>query len=257
MTRRSGVKKRRKARAMVEKNSGKVGPIILLGPPGAGKGTQAKRIAEHYGIPQVSTGDLLRENIARGTALGRQAKEVMDRGELVSDDVVNEMVRERLGEGDCRRGFILDGYPRTPVQAGWLDGFLESKRGKGRAQCGPLIVIEMDVDYNNLIERLTGRLYCAHCGRIYNVITQPPRVDQLCDFDGTPLVARSDDRREVIAERLKAYEQQTRPLADYYAKQGQLVHVNADLDVDAVTSQVLRVIERSRGADMKSPSWSA
>jgi adenylate kinase len=226
-----------------------IGPVILLGPPGAGKGTQARRIAERYGIPQISTGDILRDNVQRGTELGLQAKIVMARGELVPDDLVCGMVAQRLRQADCERGFILDGFPRTPAQAGWLDAFLEheffdnSHRGKGLP-----IVIRIHVDYNQLVRRLTGRRSCPTCGRIYNVYSQPPRVADTCDVDGSKLVIRNDDREEVIRERLTAYELQTRPVADYYEPRGRLVSVNGDLPVEQVSDEVFREIENHAGA---------
>ena len=229
---------------MAEVISRNVGPIILLGPPGAGKGTQAKRIAERYGIPQVSTGDILRENVQRGTELGVQARDVMARGDLVPDNLVCDMVALRLRNADCQRGFILDGFPRTAAQAGWLDAFLENEffDNSHRGKCLP-IVIRMDVDYNQLLLRLTGRRSCPTCGRIYNVHFQPPRVANTCDVDGSQLVTRNDDREDVIRERLTAYELQTRPVVEYYERKGRLVPVNADLPVDEVSEQVFREIE--------------
>ncbi len=225
-----------------------IGPVVLLGPPGAGKGTQAKRIAEHYGIPQISTGDILRAHVQRGTELGVQAKEIIARGELVPDDLVCEMVACRLRDVDCERGFILDGFPRTARQAGWLDAFFESEifdksHGEG---CLP-IVVRIDVDYNQLVKRLTGRRTCLANGHIYNVYFQPPRVADVCDVDGSPLVIRSDDREEVIRERLKAYDLQTRPVAEYYEHKGRLVAVNWDLPVGEVTGQLFYVIEHRDG----------
>lgn len=229
---------------MAEVISRNVGPIILLGPPGAGKGTQAKRIAARYDIPQVSTGDILRENVQRGTELGRQARDVMARGDLVPDNLVCDMVALRLRNADCARGFILDGFPRTAAQAGWLDAFLENEffDNSHRGKCLP-IVIRMDVDYNQLLFRLTGRRSCPTCGRIYNVHFQPPRVGNTCDVDGSQLVTRNDDREDVIRERLTAYELQTRPVVEYYDRKGRLVPVNADLPVDEVSEQVFREIE--------------
>ncbi len=225
-----------------------IGPVVLLGPPGAGKGTQAKRIAEHYGIPQISTGDILRAHVQRGTELGVQAKEIIARGELVPDDLVCEMVACRLRDVDCERGFILDGFPRTARQAGWLDAFFESEifdksHGEG---CLP-IVVRIDVDYNQLVKRLTGRRTCLANGHIYNVYFQPPRVADVCDVDGSPLVIRSDDREEVIRERLKAYDLQTRPVAEYYEHKGRLVAVNGYLPVGEVTGQLFYVIEHRDG----------
>jgi len=232
---------------MADETSCSIGPIILLGPPGAGKGTQAKRIAGRYGIPQISTGDILRSNVERGTELGLAAKSLMERGDLVPDDLVCAMVASRLRETDCERGFILDGFPRTARQAGWLDAFFEhelfdnSRPGK----CLP-IVIRLDVDYNKLLLRLTGRRTCLANGHIYNVYFQPPRVDEVCDVDGTPLVTRNDDREEVIRERLTAYELQTRPVAEYYEQKGRLVSVNGDLPPDEVTATVLQVVQGYR-----------
>jgi adenylate kinase len=225
-----------------------IGPVVLLGPPGAGKGTQAKRIAEHYGIPQISTGDILRDNVQRGTELGSQAKAIMGRGELVPDVMVCEMVASRLRDKDCERGFILDGFPRTAKQAGWLDAFFETElfENSHGGKCLP-IVVRIDVDYNQLVKRLTGRRTCLANGHIYNVYFQPPRVADVCDVDGSKLVIRSDDREEVIRERLKAYDLQTRPVAEYYEDKGRLVAVNGDLAAGEVTGQIFWVIEHRDG----------
>jgi adenylate kinase len=234
---------------MAGDNSRNIGPIILLGPPGAGKGTQAKRIAEYYGIPQISTGDLLRQHVKDATGVGLLAKDIMARGELVPDELLYDMVAQRLREADCERGFILDGFPRTAAQAGWLDAFLEHEffEKPGRGRCLP-IVIRIDVDYNDLILRLTGRRTCSLCGHIYNVHLKPPRVDELCDIDGSKLVIRNDDREEVIRERLLTYEQQTRPVADYYQEKGRLVPVDGTLAPDEVSAQILKEIEAHRPA---------
>ena len=228
-----------------------IGPIVLLGPPGAGKGTQAKRIAEHYGIPQISTGDILRGNVQRGTELGVQAQAIMARGELVSDDLVCEMVACRLREPDCDRGFILDGFPRTAKQAGWLDAFFESELfdNSGGGKCLP-IVVRIDVDYNQLVKRLTGRRTCLASGHIYNVYFQPPRVADICDVDGSPLIIRSDDREEVIRKRLTEYDLQTRPVAEYYEQKGRLASVNGDLEVAEVTGQIFWVVEHHGAAEV-------
>lgn len=225
-----------------------VGPIILLGAPGAGKGTQAKLIASAYGIPQISTGDLFRANVANGTELGHKVKDILDHGDLVPDALVNDMVAERLGHPDVTRGFILDGYPRTVGQAEWLYGYLKSRQTKDGAAAPfsaiPPLVIDIVVGYNQLLQRITGRRSCPTCGRIYNVHFQPPRVDELCDeTHATKLVTRNDDRLEVIQPRLKAYQEQTRPVADYYQRTGRLISVNADLPVDEVTAQIFRVLE--------------
>ncbi len=220
-----------------------IGPVILLGPPGAGKGTQAKRIVDRYGIPQISTGDLLRDHVGRGTELGLEAKAIMARGELVPDELMYGIVATRLREADCRRGFVLDGFPRTAAQAGWLDAFLEKEVFENSEKCPP-IVIQLLVDYNGLLQRLTGRRSCPTCGRLYNIHSQPPLVDELCDLDGSKLVIRDDDREEVISGRLAAYERQTKPVADYYRVQRRLVVINADRTVEDVTAQIFGVIDR-------------
>src|SRR5258708_25025569 len=229
---------------MGQETSRDVGPVVLLGPPGAGKGTQSKRIMERYFIPQISTGDLLRYNVAQGTELGRAAKSAMARGELVSDDLVCEMVRQRLCEPDCRRGYVLDGFPPTAPQAGGLDALLDDKLfdHSPPTRARP-IVIRLDVGYNQLLLRITGRRTCPTCGRIYNVHFQPPRFDEVCDFDGSKLVTRNDDRLEVIQPRLAAYQEQTRPVADYYQRTGRLISVNGDLPMDDVTEQIFRILE--------------
>ena len=237
------------AASVADPKTRNAGPIILLGAPGAGKGTQAKRIAERYGIPQISTGDLLRDNVARGTELGKKAKAVMDRGELVSDDLVCGMVVDRLKMADCNRGFILDGFPRTVAQAEWLDRHLEEsvsffENGKP-CRLAP-IVIDVAVGYNQLLQRLTGRRSCPTCGRIYNVHSQPPRVDGVCDVDGAKLVTRKDDTEEVISERLKAYERQTLPLTEHYRRKGRLRTVAGDRGVEEVTQWVFGAIDGDR-----------
>jgi adenylate kinase len=224
-----------------------VGPIIMLGPPGAGKGTQAKLISETFGIPQISTGDILRATVAGKTELGLKAKEIMERGDLVPDELVCDMVADRLQKADCVRGFILDGFPRTVRQAEWLDGQLEKMRaGKdaiGQAACAPPVVIRLVVEYNRLLQRLTGRRSCPTCGLIYNVYFQPPKVQGICDVDGATLVQRPDDSEAVIAERLKAYEQLTLPLVGYYGAKGRLIEVNGDQPVEAVMKQTFSALE--------------
>jgi adenylate kinase len=229
---------------MAQGTSRELGPVVLLGPPGAGKGTQAKRIMAQYGIPQVSTGDLLRENVVQGTELGLAAKAVMARGELVSDDLVCIMVRERLLQPDCKRGYVLDGFPRTAAQAGWLDALLDQELfDNSRPTRVWPIVIRLDVDYNRLLLRISGRRSCPTCGRIYNIHSQPAHVNEVCDIDGSKLETRNDDRLEVIQPRLTAYQEQTRPVADYYERTGRLISVNADLPVDEVTEQIYRILE--------------
>jgi adenylate kinase len=217
------------------------GPILMVGPPGAGKGTQAKNVMAALGIPQISTGDLLRGNVSANTELGRQAKEIMARGELVSDDLVNQMVAVRLKEPDCTRGFILDGFPRTLGQAEWLDKHL-AQTDDGL----PVVAIQLKVDYDQLMRRITGRRNCPVCGSIYNVYLKPPKVDGICDLDGTPLERRSDDTEEVFAERLRAYEAQTAPVVAHYRAFGRLEEIDGEQPVSAVTAGILAAVKRLR-----------
>ena len=218
--------------------------ILLLGMPGAGKGTQAQFLIEKYGIPQISTGDILRANVAQGTELGRKAKEIMARGDLVPDDLVNAMVAERLKQEDCARGCILDGFPRTVFQAEWLDNHLKAKFFDKERGCAlPPIVIEIKIEYNVLLQRLTGRRSCPACGRIYNVHLQAPRIADVCDVDGSRLELRHDDCEDVISERLTEYEKKTSHLAEYYSRTGRLFEVNGDQPVALVTEAMLKAIE--------------
>jgi adenylate kinase len=232
-----------KAKSAVAANSICVRPVILLGAPGAGKGTQAKKIMEVFGIPQISTGDILRANVKQETALGKQAKAAMESGDLVSDELVCGMVAQRLLADDCSRGFILDGFPRTVAQAKWLHGFLTGPEfGKQACSQETAVVAEIAVGYNQLLRRLTGRRCCPACGRIYNVYFQPPRVAETCDVDGSRLITRKDDTEAVIAERLKAYERQTLPLVEFYKSKGQLRVIDGDREPDMVTQETLKAI---------------
>jgi adenylate kinase len=229
----------------VKKSEFLVGPVVFLGAPGAGKGTQAQRIAELYKVPQISTGDILRDNIARATELGKAAREKMDRGELVPDELVEGMVADRLAQPDCARGFLLDGFPRTVKQAEWLDKHLAEKcffeTPKG---CKQLVVIQLAVAYNQLLRRLTGRRTCPTCGRIYNAnTTQRSLVEGVCDSDGSALVTRKDDREDVIKERLKNYEEQTLPLVSYYSERERLVEIDGSAELDAITAATVKAIE--------------
>ncbi len=221
-----------------------VGPVILMGPPGAGKGTQAKRIMARYGVPQISTGDILREHVRKVTELGCKARSYMDRGQLVPDGLVCDMVAERLSRPDCQRGFVLDGFPRAVSQAEWLDQYLEGKlfENNGLKRI-PLVVIKINVSYNQLLRRLAGRRSCPTCGRIYNVYFQPPRVADLCDVDGSLLTTRRDDCEEVVSERLKEYEQETLPVVEYYRAKGQLHEIDGERPMEAVTAEALGIIE--------------
>jgi adenylate kinase len=219
------------------------GPILLLGAPGVGKGTQAKALMAAWGIPQISTGDLLRANVSEGTELGKQAKAVLDRGELVSDDLVNEMVAERLKHPDTVNGYILDGYPRTLGQAAWVDAHLSGRGPKAL----PVVAVSIEVGYNQLLRRITGRRTCPVCKSIYNIYLQPPKVDELCDLDGTPLTRRSDDTEEVFEERMRAYQAQTAPVVEHYRAQGRFERVDGDQPVEAVTAAVMEAVRRLRG----------
>lgn len=213
--------------------------IILLGPPGAGKGTQARRLAERFHLPQLSTGDMLREQIASGSELGLRAKPLMERGELVPDEIVLGMVEHRVTMPDCARGFVLDGFPRTIPQAEALCVIL------ARCGFGKPIVLHFVVDADRLLLRLTGRRICALNGEIYNVFERPPKVADRCDNDGGELVARPDDREEVVRPRLDAYRRRTRVLVEYYAHQGMLTDVGADAAPDVVTKQLLEILTRA------------
>ncbi len=212
--------------------------MVLIGPPGAGKGTQAKGLARVYGVPHLSTGDMFRENIRRGTAVGRQAQAAMKRGDLVSDEIVVAMVGERLAEPDCAGGFVLDGFPRTVAQAEALAGLLR------RAGGAEPVAVEIQVDSSLLLRRLTGRRMCKVDGEIYNIYDRPPKTPGRCDRDGGELVQRDDDREEVIRERLAEYEKHTLPLLEYYRRQGQLEEVDGSGEAAAVTRALVDAIER-------------
>jgi len=216
--------------------------IVLLGAPGSGKGTQSQRLVERHHIPQVSTGDLLRAAVAKGTPLGLKAKEAMASGQLVADEIVLGMIRERLAEPDAERGFILDGFPRNIAQAGALDVLL---RQVGQ----PLdAVVQMEVDYGELSRRISGRRTCADCGRVVNLLTTPcgEAERELCPKTGKPhrLVQRPDDNEATVTERLKVYEQQTRPLVDYYRAQGLLRTINAEGSVAEVAQRLENALAR-------------
>jgi adenylate kinase len=219
------------------------GPVLLLGAPGVGKGTQAKAIMAAWGIPQISTGDILRSNVSGGTELGKKARALMDRGELVPDDLVNQMVADRLQLPDTAKGYILDGFPRTLGQAEWLDSYLAERSGGL-----PVVAVSIKVGYTQLLRRITGRRNCPVCKSIYNIYLQPPKVDTLCDLDGTPLARRSDDTEEVFEERMRTYESLTAPVIEHYRACGRFQEVDGELPVDAVTAAVMAAVLRLRGA---------
>ena len=211
--------------------------LILLGPPGAGKGTQAKMLTEKFSIPQISTGDILRAAVKAGTPMGRKAKEFMDAGGLVPDEVVVGIVRDRLQEADCGNGFILDGFPRTVAQADALQTSLE-EMGKGLDR-----VISLAVDAEALVERLTGRRTCRQCGRGYHVTFDPPRQAGVCDACGGDLFQRDDDREETIRKRLQVYEDQTAPLISYYRQAGVLMELDGMQPIPQVQEQMLSLLQ--------------
>jgi adenylate kinase len=218
------------------------GPILLLGAPGVGKGTQAKQIVAAWGIPQISTGEILRANVSGGTELGKKAKAIMDRGELVPDDLVNDMVADRLCQPDTVNGYILDGFPRTLGQAEWLDSYLTAQPGSL-----PVVAITIQVGYTQLLRRITGRRTCPVCKSTYNIYLQPPKVDQECDLDGTPLARRSDDTEEVFEERMRTYESLTAPVVEHYRALGRFKVVDGEQPVDAVAGAVMAAVLRLRG----------
>ncbi|MEK7366416.1 MAG: adenylate kinase [candidate division NC10 bacterium] len=210
--------------------------VILLGPPGAGKGTQAQRLTQTLGIPQVSTGDILRAAVAAGTPLGREAKATMDQGALVPDGVVIGIIRERLAAPDCARGYILDGFPRTAAQAEALGETLQ-------ALGTPLTaVLSITVEPEELVRRLSGRRTCGNCGAAYHMETAPPRRAGLCDRCGGALLQREDDREETIRKRLAVYREQTAPLVAYYRGRGLLREVDGRGDIDDVFARVCRLL---------------
>ncbi|MEQ8348316.1 MAG: adenylate kinase [Sneathiellaceae bacterium] len=211
--------------------------LILLGPPGAGKGTQAQRLVERHGIPQLSTGDMLRAAVKAGTDLGKQAAAIMERGDLVPDDLVVGIIDQRLDSPDCAPGFILDGFPRTLGQAEALDRMLADKRQALDH------VIEMQVDDQALVERITGRFTCASCGAGYHDSFKRPRQDGVCDVcGGTEFTRRKDDTAETVSSRLKAYHSQTAPLLPYYKGKDVLRSVDGMADIDEVTRQIEAIV---------------
>jgi adenylate kinase len=214
--------------------------LVLVGPPGAGKGTQAEFIAAHLAVPKISTGDIFRANVAQGTPLGVEAKRYMDAGQLVPDEVTINMVRERLAEADAADGFLLDGFPRTTPQAVALDKLL-ADLGDGLD-----LVLELVVDDDEVIRRLSGRRTCHGCGKIWHVEFDPPSRDGQCDRCGSQLFQRDDDKPETIAERLRVYARDTAPLVDYYGAQGKLVGIDATGPVEDVTVRAIDAL-RSYG----------
>jgi len=217
------------------------GPILLLGAPGVGKGTQAKELVKIWNIPQISTGDLLRANVAEGTKLGLVAKGIMGRGELVPDSLVNEMVAVRLLEPDTARGYILDGFPRTLGQATWLDGRLAAQ-----IESLPVVAVSIQVNYNQLLRRITGRRNCPVCQTIYNVYMHPPQRDGFCDVEGAALIQRADDTEEVFKERMRAYTALTAPVVEHYRALGRFAEVDGDRPIAVIAAGIVAAVEQLR-----------
>ena len=206
--------------------------IVLLGAPGSGKGTQAQKLISEYGIPQISTGDLLRAAVAANSELGQRAKSAMDNGQLVSDDIVLGMIEERLKDEDTQKGFILDGFPRNLSQAVSLDELLAKS---GKPLQGALLI---DVEFDVLLKRITGRLSCKSCGSIFNRFTSPPKVENVCDKCGSELYHRADDNEETIGKRLETYEKETAPLVNYFNEKGLLLKVAGIGEIEEITAAV-------------------
>lgn len=210
--------------------------IIMLGAPGAGKGTQAKKIAEKYAVPHISTGDIFRANIKNGTELGQKAKTYMDQGLLVPDELTVALVIDRIQADDCKNGFVLDGFPRTIPQAEALD---EALKGLGAAMD---YAIDVDVPDENIINRMSGRRACLDCGATYHIVTIPTKVEGICDACGSKVVLREDDKPETVQKRLTVYHDQTQPLIDYYKKEGALVEVDGTQDMEKVFQDIVKIL---------------
>ena len=210
--------------------------IVMLGAPGAGKGTQAKMIAAKYQIPHISTGDIFRANIKNGTELGKKAKSYMDQGLLVPDELTVDLVIDRLAQDDCKNGYILDGFPRTIPQAEALDAAL-AKLGEKMDYA-----IDVDVPDENIVNRMSGRRACLNCGATYHLISIPPKVEGICDRCGSEIVLREDDKPETVQKRLKVYHEQTQPLIDYYKNQGILKSVDGTQPMDEVFKAIVTIL---------------
>jgi len=221
------------------------GPVLLLGAPGVGKGTQAQLLVALFSIPQISTGDLLREHVQAGTELGRKAQALMDQGQLVPDEVVNGMVAHRLTREDTIPGYILDGFPRTAGQADWLDAKLREL-----PDAPPLIAIEIHVPRQELLQRITGRRTCPACNRIYNIYSHRPAKDGVCDFDGTALQHRSDDTEEAFSRRMAEYESKTAPVIEHYRAQNCFAGIVGTGSLEEVEERIIRAIESLRSRSL-------
>ena len=210
--------------------------LIMLGAPGAGKGTQAKKIAEKYQIPHISTGDIFRANIKNGTELGQKAKTYMDQGLLVPDELVVDLVMDRFAQDDCKNGYVLDGFPRTIPQAEALDAALEKAGAKID------YAINVEVPDENIIRRMSGRRACVACGATYHMVHIPPKTEGVCDTCGKELILRDDDKPETVKKRLDVYHEQTQPLIDYYTEKGALVEVDGTVDMEDVFNAIVKIL---------------
>ncbi|HLS52533.1 MAG TPA: adenylate kinase [Tissierellaceae bacterium] len=211
--------------------------LVLLGPPGVGKGTQASNIVEKYNIPHISTGDIFRANIKEGTELGKTAKEYMDKGLLVPDEIVVSIVKDRISQKDCENGFLLDGFPRTVEQGKALDEELSNMGIKLDK------VVNIEASEDVLIERITGRRICKQCGATYHVKNKPPKVDGICDIDGGTLYQREDDKVETVATRIQVYQKQTQPLIDYYKNKGLLLEIDGTRAIEDIFNTIVNSLE--------------
>jgi adenylate kinase len=214
--------------------------ILLMGPPGAGKGTQAERLISEYGIPQISTGDMFRAAVKAGTALGKEAKSYMDKGALVPDSVTVGIVKERLAEADCQKGWILDGFPRTAAQAAALDAILHDMGISLTA------VLNITANKDDLVKRICGRFVCRSCGASFHKEFRPPKKAGVCDVCGGELYQRDDDKEETVNQRLSVYESSTKPLIDYYEASGVLANIDGDKSMDEVHDQIVSALEKAK-----------
>ena len=210
--------------------------VVLLGPPGVGKGTQAGMISKKYGLTHISTGDIFRANLRQGTPLGLKAKEYMDKGLLVPDELVCDLVADRVGQDDCKNGYLLDGFPRTVVQAESFDKFLE-KNGQALT-----VVLNIQAPFEDLFNRAAGRRVCKQCGKTYNVISLPPKTEGICDVCGGELIHRADDQPETVKNRLKVYEDQTSPLVEYYTGSGRIANVDGNRPIPEVFEEICALL---------------
>ncbi len=210
--------------------------LILLGPPGAGKGTQAAKIIEKYNIPHISTGDIFRENIKNGTELGKKAQEYMNAGKLVPDELVVEIATDRLDKDDCKEGFLLDGFPRTVFQAEELDKYMAAKGDKIDS------VLNLEVNREELMARLTGRRICSSCGASYHIVNIPPKKEGICDVCRSEIIQRKDDNEETASNRIEVYNKETKPLVDYYERAGNIVNIDGTIGLENVFNVISGVI---------------